>query len=643
MAQVNKIDSNITGLRYAVEQSLGTLPGSPVWKQLEPNSYNDFGGQLTTVQRRPITDGRQNKKGVVTDLDASGGYNSDLTQTNFQEMLQGFMFADFREKFDTASFNSTAIPITGVTTASDRYAAASGLDSVSVGALLFASGFSNADNNGLKLVDEVDPTYIGVTANLVDEASPPSTARLVEVGYQFAADEVDIDVAGSLPKLVSTLLVAATSTLTFTGNAADGDTVTIGSVVYTFETGALDAPYKVDVGVDASASIDNLVHAIMGTGTPGTHYATGTEAHPLVNAVNGTGDVLDVTAKLAGAQGNTIVVESTGANLDDFDGDGTLLGGVGKNLLDFGLVPGEWVCIGGDGALEKFAAAEDNGLKRVKSVAADGSYIEFDKSFLAMSAEASSGSKTVRLFFGRVLKNEVGTLIKRRSFQFERTLGAPDDAQPTQIQGEYLVGSVASQLQLDLTTADKIAADLSFVCMNNEQRTAVQGLKAGSRPALAEADAFNTSSDVARIKIAKLIAGNEAPTPLFAYATDVGLTINNNLSPNKAISVLGAFDITAGTFQVSGNLEVYFSTVEAVQAVRDNADVTMDMHLVKANAGITIDLPLITLGDGRANIELDQPIKLPLSYDAATAAKYDTNMNHTLLMVFFDYLPDLAG
>lgn len=71
---INKIDSNVTGLRYSEEDSLEVLAGSPVWYPLEPNGYKDFGSDIKTVSRSPISTSRQRKKGVVTDLDASGGF-----------------------------------------------------------------------------------------------------------------------------------------------------------------------------------------------------------------------------------------------------------------------------------------------------------------------------------------------------------------------------------------------------------------------------------------------------------------------------------------------------------------------------------------------------------------------------------------
>jgi len=103
MAEANKIDSNVVSLRIAEESSLGTLPGSPTWYEMEPNSYPDFGGSLTLVARNPISSKRKRQKGVITDLDASGGLNQDLTFTNFSPLWPGVFLSDKDEKYKRTS------------------------------------------------------------------------------------------------------------------------------------------------------------------------------------------------------------------------------------------------------------------------------------------------------------------------------------------------------------------------------------------------------------------------------------------------------------------------------------------------------------------------------------------------------------
>ena len=174
----NKIDSNITGLAFAEETTLKTLPGTPVWYGLEPNSYSDFGGELSTVARAPIDPSRQNKKGTITDLDASGGFNIDFTKSNLTRLLQGFFFADARELPNTKALNAAAIALTGVTASSKTYAAASGLGSFAALQLIYASGFSNATNNGLKTVASSTAGTVVVNETLIDEAAPPAAAKL---------------------------------------------------------------------------------------------------------------------------------------------------------------------------------------------------------------------------------------------------------------------------------------------------------------------------------------------------------------------------------------------------------------------------------------------------------------------------------
>jgi hypothetical protein len=127
------------------------------------------------------------------------------------------------------------------------------------------------------------------------------------------------------------------------------------------------------------------------------------------------------------------------------------------------------------------------------------------------------------------------------------------------------------------------------------------------------------------------------PTPLYAYASDVKLVVNNGVKPNKALGILGGFDLSEGDFAVSGNVTAYFATVAAIQAIKNNADVNLELILCKNNAGMVFDIPRITLGGGQAKVEKDKPIMVDLTQEASKNVA-----GYTMLANFFEYLPDVA-
>lgn len=510
MAQVNKIDSNITGLAYAEEASLATLPGSPDWKRLEPNSYNDFGSETTTVAPNPINPSRQRKKGVATDLDAMAGFNHNLTTYNLQDLFQGVMFADFRRK---GRETVTAVDIDA--TNPDEYEVADTTGFL-VGSLIKGFNFANSANNAVNEVTAiVSNTSVEVADGQLTTETPPASAYIQVVGTASTAGDLDVDASGDLPQITST-------TLDFT---------------------------------------------------------------------------------------------------------------------TLGLVVGQWIFVGGDTTASQFTTAANNGFKRIRAIAANA--LTLDKSVGTMVTEANT-TKTVQIYFGDVLRNETGSLIKRRSYHLERTLGAPDDSSPSDVQSQVIKGAIPNEFTLNIPTANLVNVDFAFVATDEELRTGATGpLQTGVENPLA-AGVFNTSSDFSRIKMSTVSATDEAPAALFAFITEATITINNNLSPNKAVGTLGAFDVTAGTFDVSGSITAYFGNISAISAVRNNSDITLEMAIVKDNEGVVLDIPLVALGDGRLNVEQDQPITIPLNMDAATAEDVAIGMDHTILFTFFGYLPDAA-
>lgn len=317
-----------------------------------------------------------------------------------------------------------------------------------------------------------------------------------------------------------------------------------------------------------------------------------------------------------------------------------------KDLTELGILPGETVYIGGDGATEKFFNAANNGYARVRSVATN--VMTFDKTSATMVTDdgtidgAGGAGQTIRIFLGRLLKNEVGSEIVRKTFTIERQLGAPNDSSPGDVQAEYVTGAVCSELGLNIPEAEKITVDAAFMGLDHET-VAAGALKAGTRQALVAEDAFNSSSSVPKIKINVVSASDSFPDPLFAQIGELTLSINNNLSRNLAIGTTGAFEMSEGDFGVQLELEPFFANVSALASVRANDDLTVDFSLYNANTGISFDIPLLAGSGALANVEADTPIKLPLTSEGANGIDVDSTLNHILAVVFFDYLPTAAG
>ena len=118
---------------------------------------------------------------------------------------------------------------------------------------------------------------------------------------------------------------AATGVLTSTGtNVTDGDTVTIGSVVYRFKN-TMDTAYDVQIGATAALTLANLDLAIDATGVVLTNYYTGTLKHPYVLTTANTATTVSFISARTGDAGNLIATTEAAATLSG--GAVTLEGG----------------------------------------------------------------------------------------------------------------------------------------------------------------------------------------------------------------------------------------------------------------------------------------------------------------------------
>ena len=122
--------------------------------------------------------------------------------------------------------------------------------------------------------------------------------------------------------------VSAKGTLSFSGNPADGDTVTVGATTYKFKN-EMAAVNDIKLGASQSDSIATLVKVLNGTGASGTDYYAGTT--PPNASAAASGAEVTVTAKSAGTAGNSVALAATGSAMTA--SGSTLEGGTLSSVL----------------------------------------------------------------------------------------------------------------------------------------------------------------------------------------------------------------------------------------------------------------------------------------------------------------------
>jgi len=362
---------------------------------------------------------------------------------------------------------------------------------------------------------------------------------------------------------------------------------------------------------------NNGIHTVDGL-TDATHIST-------------TSSLLDESGS-ASKKLKVVGFEFATADIDlSVPAGGCLLTATAAEFTDFtNLVEGSWVFYDhGDDTNVGYARIAKDGIGTTTLL--------FDKTTWTPVADDGTGMDSI-IYFSDVLKNEEDPdLIVRYSSVMERTLGRDDDG----VQSEYLTGSIASEMTWNSPLANLVNIDMSYIAQRTGLRNGSDGpLSArlsNTRIAALGEDAFNTSSNVYRLRMAMVDPTTLNPSPFFARVTEWTGTINNNVTSSKAQGVLGGFDATVGNFDVEAEVTAYFSTIDVVHAVKCNWDVTFDAIYAKNNAGVYIDLPLVALGGGRLNIEQDAAIMVPL-----TAMAAESPFGHTALVGWFDYLPDSA-
>lgn len=202
---MGRVKTSSIGLAYAREETPGVLPAQPKWRVIEPNQINNFGADIKTVAREPISKSRQRRKGSVVDLDSPLEFDADLTLGHFRDFVESFLYS---VAIGPDSYEPTAVTATGFTVAALSAAQAGRLiygAGNAAKSLIYARGFKTAGNNGLKPVSAahangaVEIKAAGLAVEAVD------AKQLVEVaiaGVRGAPGDLKIDANGDLTSVV---------------------------------------------------------------------------------------------------------------------------------------------------------------------------------------------------------------------------------------------------------------------------------------------------------------------------------------------------------------------------------------------------------------------------------------------------------
>lgn len=196
-------DTNRVALRAVEESVFGTTPPTPAFFELPSTGQPDLGFTPETVVSNLIRADRQIADLILVGGEAGGDANSELAFEIHDRLLVGVAFSPFQARLKWRNYVATAAQITAVS--ASAYTVTNQGSAPVQNDIVRAENFSNAANNGYKIVDTgATTTSVPIVGGGLAVETPGSTARLTVVGRRAAAS--DIAAATAPNRLTSTAL-----------------------------------------------------------------------------------------------------------------------------------------------------------------------------------------------------------------------------------------------------------------------------------------------------------------------------------------------------------------------------------------------------------------------------------------------------
>lgn len=298
------------------------------------------------------------------------------------------------------------------------------------------------------------------------------------------------------------------------------------------------------------------------------------------------------------------------------------------NWSTLSLKIGEWIHVGGDNG---FFAGVEPFYARISAI--NGLVLTFDSTTRPISTVAVAATN-VEIFYGHFVSNGDTAI----SFTHARYFGKDDNNKHLR---EFFTGCFASEMAINFEEKALVTCDFTYNCMDGLMLAMDDATHAAQFSTMLEeyADSgISTVTDIVRQRIAVQKAGVVNPAAIHGFIKSGTINVNNNLTMESAQGVLGSIGAAVGDFDASGSVSAYFIDSQAVDAIRCNCTVGMDIITARANSGFVLDMPAFTLGNGAITLEKGQSAMIDLDQAAFGSSKF----GYTLSYTYFPYLPKKA-
>lgn len=300
------------------------------------------------------------------------------------------------------------------------------------------------------------------------------------------------------------------------------------------------------------------------------------------------------------------------------------------NNIGSSLKVGEWVFIGGAG---KNVGSNEPFYARVLRVDNGSGKVIFDATTRPISTTQSSIAADTPLFRGAFLHDgeDTITLTNMRNLSKDK-----DDK--TQV--EVVRGCFASEMAINVSERSFVNMDFTFIGSETRYSRLTDSEYNAKYGTIIDAfkDApVNTSTDVYRQRLVVDKVGTINTAAIHGLVQEFNVTLNNNLTEDTGIGLLGNDGTSVGSVGASGTMTAYFVDLAILEAVRCNCTASVDIICARKNEGFVLDVPALTLSSNGLTVSNDSAVTIDVD-KAAFESKYGFVLSYTS----FAYLPDEA-